>query len=129
MISDVHKALQTFWSQFEWDGNLIPAYASGEVPNGAQLPYITYQVAYCNFGEATILSMMFWCNLTKHGNICRAEMLDAIASAIGHKRTIPIPGGSIRLYPATPYQSYYDDPTERDVIGGRTSLQAHFYSA
>lgn len=38
-MTDVHQALHAFWSSFG-----VPAYLSGHVPDGASLPYITFEV-------------------------------------------------------------------------------------
>ena len=52
---DKSQALHRFWSSFE-----IPAYDQNSVPDGAEMPYITYEVAYGAIGAVLPLTASVW---------------------------------------------------------------------
>lgn len=62
----------------------------------------------------------------------RAAILDLIASAIPDEGiTLTLTGGhgSIALYRnEAGFMSYYDDPTDTSVLGGRVSVEVHYYT-
>lgn len=130
-MTGVHKALYRFWSGFSLDGASLSAYLSGHVPDGAALPYITFDVADGDSFAASILTAIVWLKAESGVNVNaqRAQVLDQIARAIPAEGVLlQYSGGTIRLdrNPAN-FQSYYDDPEDASVIGGRTSYEVRFY--
>lgn len=130
-MTDVHKALTAFWGSFSFGGEAIPAYLSGHVPDGAAFPYITYEVADGSAMSRSVLTAIVWCRAVSGLNVNaqRAAILDSIAAAIPEGGTlVRLPGGMLALYRnSAGFQSYYDDPEDAAVIGGRTSYEIAFY--
>ena len=130
-MTDVHKALTAFWGSFSFGEEAIPAYLSGHVPDGAAFPYITYEVADGSAMSRSVLTAIVWCRAVSGLNVNaqRAAILDSIAAAIPEEGTlVRLPGGMLALYRnSAGFQSYYDDPEDAAVIGGRTSYEVAFY--
>lgn len=123
-MTGIKKALYAFWSQFG-----VPAYLDDQVPDNAQLPYITYTVSRAALLGTVVLTAFNWHRNEAGGNIARTSMLDAIAAAIPEAGTpCRVPGGYIilRRNPAT-FQTDWRDPNDPDVIAGRTSYEVTFY--
>ena len=118
-------AFYTFWSQFG-----IPAYSEDTVPANAELPYIRYQVAKTPLMGATVLTAYNYHRQKLMGNLERAEVADRIADAIPEGGVkLPLEhGGYVIFYRNTDFQNPYQDPEDPDVIGVRTSVEAHFYA-
>lgn len=130
-MTGLHKALQAFWSGFG-----IPAYVSGHVPANAAYPYITYEVQDGDSFDSTTLTAFCWYEINRNTgdysetNSARATMLDAIADAIpmgGTNIPVPADNGFCMLYRSTGFESYYDDPADDYVIGGRIAYDITFY--
>lgn len=123
-MTGVKDALADFWSQFG-----IPAYLDDCVPKDATLPYITYGVTQSGFSGSAVLTAFNWHERLISGNRDRTEMMDRIADAI------PVGGvmlqtddGYIVLYRNdADFQTDWQDETDTDVIGGRTSYIAQFH--
>jgi len=132
-MTGLHTALQTFWSQFTY-GAAIPAYPSDNVPDTAVYPYITYEVVEGAMLGAGFLTAFVWVQKTSgvDAQAVRAAILDLIAAAIPDEGiTLTLTGGhgSIALYRNDAgFMSYYDDPTDTSVLGGRVSVEAHYYT-
>lgn len=124
-MTGLKRALYTFWSQFG-----VPAYLTDCVPDDAQLPYITYNVASSPALGITLLTAFNYHAREPDGNTARARLADAIAAAIPERGTkIPLDGGGfVTLFRNTDFQSIYQDPEDLDVVGLRTSVEVHFYS-
>lgn len=71
-----YQAIDTFWNSFN-----IPAYDENTVPENAQMPYITYNMASDSLGQVLPLSATLW----YRSNSWEAISLkaDEIAEAIG----------------------------------------------
>ena len=124
-MTEVNAALYKFWSGFD-----IPAYLSDAVPSNADLPYITFEAVDGDAMTATILTAFSWHRRTSAVNSVRAGKLDEIAKAIpasGTRLMLPS-GGFLMLYRnSADFQGYYEDPNDRNVVGGRTSYEVQFY--
>ena len=135
MMTAIHTALQTFWGGFSYSAAAIPAYETGNVPDGAVLPYITYEVASGAMLGAGFLTAFVWVKNVSGADsqVKRAAILDLIAAAIPDEGiTLTLTGGhgSIALYRNDAgFLSYYDDPTDMSVLGGRISVEAYYYTA
>lgn len=120
MIGEVNKALNAFWNSFG-----VPAYLTGHVPDDAQFPFITFDAASSDAFSTAILTAFDWHKAVSGDNKIneRAELMDDIAEAIPPQgRRIALTHGYIILYRnSADFQTYYDDQTDKSVIGGRTS--------
>ncbi len=131
-MTEWHKALYTFWSGFYCEGRVIAAYVSGEVPDSAVFPYITFEVkAGACFGVG-LLTAIVWCKQESGESVHaqRAAILDSIAEAIpASGARLAHPGGMALLHRNTAdFISYYDDPTDPTVKGGRVSYQIQYFN-
>lgn len=130
-MTALHQALYAFWSQFLYGNTPIPAYLSGKVPNNATFPYITFEVQKGDIFSASVLTAFIWVKAGSgiNANAIRASIMDDIARAIPMQGTrMNFNGGYVTIFrnPST-FMSYYDDPEDSTVIGGRISYEVHFY--
>ena len=123
-MMDVAQALNSFWSQFG-----VPVYFDDLVPDDAVLPYITINVSRSGFGGQDVLTAYSWHRDTLGGNIERTQMLDQIADAIPVGGVmLPVGDGYIILRQNDAgFQQFWQDDTDADVIGGRTSYIVQYY--
>ena len=84
------EALGTFF------GSFLPAYAEGCAPDGAALPYITYELTVPDALEESPLIARVW--YQGRGYLEIAAALDAIGAAIGPGACLPAAGGTVWLY-------------------------------
>lgn len=134
----LHLALQSFWSGFSYNGKQIPAYLSGRVPERNKddsawtdetlFPYITYEAIDGTAFSENVLTAFVWLRKTDTADRERAEIMDIIREAIPYEGIrIPCADGLIELYPnESGFMSYYDDPTDPDVLGARISYEIRF---
>lgn len=73
---DKVQALHNFWSGFE-----LKAYDATSVPDGTEMPYITYEVATDSFGERLSLTASIWYRSSSWREIQQKEQ--EIADYIG----------------------------------------------
>lgn len=127
-MTDLHKALYNFWASFG-----LPAWHQDTVPGEAVLPYITFETVSGEALSATILTGTVWMRDEDDGtsiNAKRAAVLDRIADAVPQAgaRLDAGDGGYLMLYRNSGnFQRYVQDPEDRKVVGGRTTLEVHFY--
>ncbi len=110
----------------------VKAYLSGHVPDDAVFPYITFDVARGEEFSSTFLTVFDWhkADSGKNVNAERADLMDAIAEAIPQSGVLleMSNGGYIELLRnGADFQTYYDDPEDKTVIGGRTAYMVNFY--
>lgn len=131
-MTEFHQALYAFWSQFLYNNVSIPAYLSGKVPNNATFPYITFDVAHGDGFSSSVLTAFIWIKAGSgiNANAIRASILDDIERAIPITQTrIDYDGGFAYLSRNdTDFITYYDDPEDASVIGGRVSYIVRFYN-
>lgn len=129
-MSAVHRTLYKFWSGFGVD-----SFLSGHVPDGAQFPYITFEIGNGDALTSGYLTAFDWHRHDGTGrniNAERAELMDAIGEAIppeGVLLELPGDAGFLMLERNdSGFQQYYDDPEDKAVIGGRTSYRVSYYT-
>lgn len=124
-MTDLKRALYAFWAGFG-----VPAYLKDHVPHDAVLPYITYSVTQPNLNGQTVLTAFDWHRREGGGNVARSAMMDKIAEAIPVGGVmLPVGGGYVALYRNdTDFQTDWQDDTDLDVIGGRTSYIIQYYN-
>lgn len=127
-MTELNRALYQLWSSFG-----LPAYLSGNVPDGAELPWITFDVIQGEPMSAAFLTVGCWFRHAPpvDGQTARAALLDRISDAIptsGLK--IPLEGGGfVMLYRnAGSWQNYIVDEDDKTVIGGLVSCEIHYYN-
>ena len=123
-MTDIMTALFAFWSRFG-----IPAYAEDMVPPTATLPYIRYTVGKADAMQAMPLVAFNYHDAKLMGNAERARMAGRIAEAIppgGVK--IKLESGFLILRRGSDFQTLYQDPDDKDIIGVRTSVEVYFYT-
>ena len=117
------EALAVFFGQFG------AAYEQDMVPETATLPYMTYDVSRPSVTNASMMTIYNWHERKPDGNAKRADMLDRIAQAIPEGGVkITVGGGYVVIRRSvSDFQTLWQDSTNRDVIGGRTSCEVYFY--
>ena len=129
-MTEMHKELASFWSQFEYKGQAIPAYYTGMIPKGATYPYCTFSVGKGEAFTTGIQTAFIW-HKRKEGLsplMACAESLDAVEKAIP-KAGVKIPAGDgfIVLYRNdSDWLSYMQDEEDPDVMGARVSYQIYY---
>lgn len=124
-MTELMRTLALFWGQFG-----VPAYMVSNVPAGAQLPYITYEVSEPQFNGTAVLTAYNWHRRDEiSANRDRAELMDKIATALPTGGLMVAVGAGfalLRRNDATFQQPWMDD-LQTDVIGGRTSYLMTLY--
>lgn len=131
-MTGLHTALQAFWSGFTY-GTAIKAYEQGNVPNTATYPYITYEAVEGAYWGATILTAFVWVQKVSgvDWQAQRAAILDLIKAQfpIEGVKVLTFADGNLTLRRnPTNFMSYYNDPSDASVVGGRISYEAGFYT-
>lgn len=130
-MTDVHKALYDFWMGFTDDGQPIPAYLTGHVPDKTPFPYITFEVVEGAAFGVTFLTAFGWFRAENGYNVNAhaSAFLDQAKKAIPPQGTrINAGDGFVCLYPNDAgFLSYVDDQENRDIRGARVSYEIHYY--
>ena len=121
---DKAQALQKFWSSFG-----LPAYDELTVPQGAAMPYITYEVATDSIDNAVALSASLWYNQMSWKDI--TNKADEIARAIYDMNPVGIKIDNGRLYisPDTPFARRMNDDSDKAVRRIVLNITAEFLTA
>lgn len=131
-MTDVHKTLYDFWMGFTDDGQPIPAYLTGHVPDKTPFPYITFEVVEGDFLGGNVLTAFCWLKADNGYNVNAhaAAFLDQVKKAISRFGTILKAGdGYIAMYPnPSGFLSYVDDQTNRDIVGARVSYEILYFA-
>lgn len=119
-------ALYNFWSMFG-----LPAYEENSVPSGedgAEFPYITYQVVTDSFGNDVALTGSVWYRSTswKEAN-AKAQEISNMLSRGGV--TISCDGGIIWLRRGVPFAQSMGDDSDDLIKRKYINLVAEFMTA
>lgn len=141
-MKNLHMAWLEFWNSFEWNGQKIPAFPAGRVPDEQAFPYFTFEVQQGAYFSTGFPTAHIWCRqpMDNSYNVQaqRAEIMDAVSARIpsisGCMMTFDGGGVRIRRNEAN-FLSYYDpkqednieSPTGEPVIGGRISLEVTYF--
>lgn len=106
---DKAQALHSFWSAFG-----IPAYDTYSVPDDAQLPYITYEVAVDNFGSPVAAYASLWYRSTSWQAITAKEKEIASAITRGGK-LIKYTDGALWIRMSSPWAQRMNDPSDNMI--------------
>lgn len=120
---DKAQAVHDFWSKFG-----IPAYDENSVPDEAQMPYITYNVATDNFDKMLQLNASIWYRSTSWEAI--SKKADQISKFIGYGYSLQkIDDGYLRIVRGQPFAQRMNDPEDAMVRRMFIILEAEFMTA
>lgn len=131
-MTGINRALFSFWAGFG-----LPAFLTGNVPDGVSLPWITFEVAQGEAMSATVLVATAWFKHAPQGDPItdgqtpRAALLDEIARAIppqGLRLNVPGEGFVLLDRNGGSWQTYVVDDDDPTTIGGRISYVVRFYN-
>lgn len=114
------QALNSFWNSFD-----IKAYDEHSVPDGAQLPYITYSVSDDDFGNTLILNASLWYRSSGWSEITLKEL--QISDYIGRGGVmVPYDNGSMWIRKTTPWAQRMNDPSDEKIRRMYLGIQVEF---
>lgn len=100
------QAIHSLWASFN-----IPAYDENTIPQGAKMPYITYQVSTSDINDAVPLTASVWYKSNSWGEI--SEKVEQIEKYIDGGHTIQTDGGVAFFVKGSPFaQRMADDSSE-----------------
>lgn len=119
-------ALYNFWSIFG-----LPAYEENSVPtgeDGAEFPYITYQVVADSFGSDVALTASVWYRSTswKEANAKAQEISDKISRG---GVTLACDGGIIWIRRGVPFAQSMGDESDDIIKRKYLNITAEFMTA
>lgn len=89
------QAIDTFLSGFG-----LPVWQVGTVPEGTQLPYITYSLSVPEWNQKASMYVQVWDRTNSNAGII--EIADQITQAIGPGAIIGHDGGYLAIWPESP---------------------------
>lgn len=96
------QALHQFYSQF------LKAYDENTVPKGAKLPYLTYTMPICDFGDTTIATISIWYREDTWKNITNKK--EEISKVLGlGGNLVTCDDGAMWLKKGTPFAQRMND--------------------
>lgn len=111
-------ALYEFASSFGWD-----AYPEQNIPNNAELPYITYTLQEYDFQTPGFIQMRLWNVSDGYSEI--NSLIDSIEAEVRNGKSLFTDSGIIYLYKGSPWCQY--QPTEEiNLKIAYLNLIAHF---
>ena len=121
---DKAQALHNFWSSFD-----LPAYDALTVPDDAQMPYITYEVATDSLDNNVFLTASIWYNNFSWKDV--TEKSEQIAKAIYdlYPSGIKIDGGRLYISKGSPFAIRMNDDTDKMVRRIVLNIVAEFLTA
>lgn len=117
------QALQSFWSGFG-----LPAYDSTDVPDNAQMPYITYSVSTDSLDNVVNMNASLWYRTSSWKDI--TDKADQIAEAIVKMNppSIQLDNGRLYIAKGTPFAQRMSDE-DGNVRRIYLNIQAEFLTA
>ena len=121
---DKQQALYSFWSSFT-----IPAYEQNNVPDGAELPYITYSESISDIGREVSLTASLWYFSPTHSRADIVAKSNEIAEYIGlGGKTVGYDGGMMWVKKGTPFAQSMDEPSDARIKRMVLNCSAEFIS-
>ena len=121
---DKSQALDAFWNSFS-----LPAYDENTVPDGLNMPYITYAVGTDSWGVSIPATASLWYRETTWANI--SQKTEEIAKAIGEYGyySVPIYGGFMVIRKGEVFAQRMEDPEDDSVRRMLLSILVEFLVA
>lgn len=123
---DKWQAQQAFWEGFG-----LTAYDERTVPDGATMPYITYEAVGGDLGAQTTISASLWYRSNSWAEI--SQKADQIAQqiALAEKPAIKIDNGfmKVRLPDGMPFAQRMDEPNDKQVRRTVLTVEIEFLTA
>lgn len=118
---DKYQALFSFWSSFG-----LQAYDQYSVPDGAALPYLTYETATGSIGDVVNLTASLWYRDTGWAAISQKaqEIADYIETM--YPMTLPLNTGRLLLTRGRPWSQRMNDPDDDGIRRVVLNVQAEF---
>lgn len=106
----------------------VPAYAATSVPDNAEFPYITYELAVDDFwGGEIALAMDIWCRGDSEAEP-NAKAREVSKALVGCK-CIPCDGGGIVLKKGSPFCQSMGDTADDKIKRRHINLTAEFITS
>lgn len=102
---DKAQSIHSFWSNFG-----LTAYDENSVPDGAQMPYITYSVVTDSLEYVALLTGSLWYRSTSWEEI--SQKADDISEALKGGIIIQLERGYAYLYRGTPFAQRMSDEAD-----------------
>lgn len=113
------KAINQWWGQF------LTAYEEHAVPDNAQYPYISYNIAFGAFDDEVLMSATVWYRDTSWV-ACNAKTQE-ISDAIGRGGVIlPCDGGAVYLKREPNFAQAYNDTSDDTIKAMLITLSAEY---
>lgn len=120
---DKWQWLQSFWGGFD-----IPAYDASSVPDGAEMPYITYEASAADFEHPVQLTASLWYWGSSWAEISRKST--EIARTVAGFAPVAIDGGRVRVWQGnTPIAQRMSDPEDSMIRRIVINIMAEFMTA
>ena len=119
MADNKWQAIDTFWNSFG-----IPAYDESDVPDDAEMPYITYHAEVGGFEEPVLLSGSIWYRDSSWKDV--SLKADEISDLLDEYLMFKIKGGYIFMNKGNPFAQRFpdeDDSVRRIII----NIDAEFF--
>lgn len=100
------QTLNAFWNGFD-----LKAYDENSVPDGAQLPYITYETGDDSFGNLIALTASLWYRSSSWGEITAKEQEIAEFITRGG-RMIKYDDGAMWIQKGSPWAQRMSEPSD-----------------
>jgi hypothetical protein len=114
------QALNAFWNSFQ-----LKAYDETSVPDGAELPYITYEVSSDDFGGTLAQVASLWYRNSSWSEITAKEQEIADFITRGG-RMIAYDGGAMWIQMGTPWAQRMGDPSDELIRRIVLNIQIEF---
>lgn len=131
------EAIYQFWASFHDDGAPMDAYLTGNVPDDAVFPCVSFENIQCASFGRTVSTAFVWIRQAPGVNVTRKRdaFFDQVRAAIPENgRIIRYDGGMAVLYRnQSDFLRAYDPPenegsvTGAPIRGGRVSYEIVFY--
>lgn len=120
---DRTQALYSFWSSFG-----LPAYDEQTVPDGVQMPYITYETAAGDLYQQVALTASIWYRSNSWSEI--TQKMENINDELGlGGKVVPFEGGALWIKRGSPFAQRVAEPNDDSVRRYFLNIVAEFISA
>ncbi len=123
---DKWQAQQQFWEGFG-----LTAYDERTVPDGAKMPYITYEAVGGDLGAQTTISASLWYRSNSWAEISKKADQIARQIALADKPATKIDNGfmKVRLPDGMPFAQRMDEPNDKQVRRIVLTVEIEFLTA